>query len=236
MKRGSLKKWQFSRVLQLHSSSHSNQRRWWFSEIALFLYCENVKKRSYSIEKPVENNPLMTRILGWGSQWNTCSQRIGIFYGHDMRLPFQMQRLNESKPETVQSLRSHTSKDINPNVCLSNTRGGLMWKPTIIPKTTTHCFYKTNNESILFSGSEMSLMKIEMGQFLMHLPHPYPYETFALYEHTMYWAWQKHGVESICTRFIGCIIVCSYLIPHRENVGQQQQVNTLWWLFSAAIM
>ena len=33
--RGSLKKWQFSRVLQLHSSSHNNQRRWWFSEIAL---------------------------------------------------------------------------------------------------------------------------------------------------------------------------------------------------------
>ena len=165
MKRGSLKKWQFSRVLQLHSSSHSNQRRWWFSEIALFLYCENVKKRSYSIEKPVENNPLMTRILGWGSQWNTCSQRIGIFYGHDMRLPFQMQRLNESKPETVQSLRSHTSKDINPNVCLSNTRGGLMWKTHYYSKNNYTLFLQKYDESIIFSGSEMSLMKIEIGHF-----------------------------------------------------------------------
>ena len=120
MKRGSLKKWQFSRVLQLHSSSHNNQRRWWFSEIALYYSWE---KRSYSIEKPVENNPLLMILecLGWGrllfSVKYLFEHREGFFTVTTWDFLFKCKDWMSQKPETIQSLRSHTSKDIIPNVC-----------------------------------------------------------------------------------------------------------------------
>ena len=119
MKRGSLKKWQFSRVLQLHSSSHNNQRRWWFSEIALYYSWE---KRSYSIEKPVENNPLLMILecLGWGrllfSVKYLFEHREGFFTVTTWDFLFKCKDWMSQKPETIQSLRSHTSKDIIPNV------------------------------------------------------------------------------------------------------------------------
>ena len=93
----------FSRVLQLHSCIKDYFRRYTVYVLILLVRKE---KKSYSIE----NNPPWKKFQGsgWG-RWNTCCK---IFYGHDMRLPFQMQRLNESKPETEQILRSHTNKDI----------------------------------------------------------------------------------------------------------------------------
>ena len=158
MKRGSLKKWQFSRVLQLHSSSHNNQRRWWFSEIALYYSWE---KRSYSIEKPVENNPLLMILecLGWGrllfSVKYLFEHREGFFTVTTWDFLFKCKDWMSQKPETIQSLRSHTSKDINPNVCLSNTRGGLMWKTHYYSKNNYTLFLQKYDESIIFSGSEI---------------------------------------------------------------------------------